>query len=424
MKTLNWKKRAILALTVFSMFFGAGNLIFPPYLALESGSSFLPALIGFYITAIGFPILGLLAVGYSDGLEELGNKVHPIFGFIFAMALYLSIGPLLAIPRTAGTSYEMVASSFGIKGNVPRIIYSVLFFALSGFIASEPGKFTKRMGKFLCPILIVMITLLFIGSFTIPASGTIATREAYAASPFAKGMTDGYQTMDAIAAIVFGIVITINIRELGVEDRKDILREEKIAGLLSIVPFVVVYSFLAFAGRKAAYLNSDATNGAQMLSLLSGTVYGSLGRVLISAIFVVACFNTSTSLLSSVSEYFASAFPKVGQKKWIVVFSLASMIFSNLGLDLILKISIPILSLLYPVTITLIVLEIIPFTRKNSLYAKVAGPVSLLMSLLEVTLPKEILSSIPLGESGFLWVIPTLISVGVVFIASRKRKKS
>lgn len=418
MKRLDWKKRVIMALTVFSMFFGAGNLIFPPYLAFESGSSFIPALLGFFITAIGFPVLGLLAVGYSSGLRELGNKVHPVFGFLFAFALYLSIGPLLAIPRTAGTSWEMVSSSFCLESPLLRVLYSIVFFSLSAFIAKEPQKFTTRLGKILCPVLLVMITLLFVGSFSIKDSGLISGSDKYSLSPFTTGMTDGYQTMDAIAAIVFGIVITINIKNLGVEDKKDILREEKYAGLLSIIPFVLIYSFLAYVGRKSAYINPGATNGAQLLSSISGRVYGKAGSILISLIFIVACFNTSTSLLSSVSEFFSSSFPRIKQSIWIVIFALSSMIFSNLGLDLILKISVPILNLLYPVTITLILLEIIPYTRNRRIFFTVSGIVSFVSSLLEMTMPETIHSILPFFPKDFLWAFITLISVIIVIFLS------
>ena len=424
MNKLDIKKKLLMALTIFSMFFGAGNLIFPPFLALESGGNFLSALIGFFITAIGFPVLGLLAVGHSSGLRGLGDKVHPVFGFIFSLVLYLSIGPLLAIPRTAGTSYEMVAVSFGVNNIFVRILYSVVFFVLSGIIALEPQKFTSRLGKILCPILLVMITILFLGSLTLPSDGTLTTSEKYVLFPFSTGMIDGYQTMDAIAAIVFGVIITINIKNLGISDQKTILKEERIAGLLSIIPFLVVYSFLAVAGRKAAYISSpDATNGAQLLSVLSGTLFGKIGNVLISLIFIDACFNTSTSLLSSVSEFFASSFPKVKRSIWIMIFAFSAMVFSNFGLNMILKISVPILNLLYPVTISLIILEIIPYTRKRKIFFKTVAFFSLLSSLVETISPSTMGMITYKGSAGFLWVQPTLLSAIVVLVITIIKEK-
>ena len=423
MNKLDIKKKLLMALTIFSMFFGAGNLIFPPFLALESGGNFLSALIGFFITAIGFPVLGLLAVGHSSGLRGLGDKVHPVFGFIFSLVLYLSIGPLLAIPRTAGTSYEMVAVSFGVNNIFVRILYSVVFFVLSGIIALEPQKFTSRLGKILCPILLVMITILFLGSLTLPSDGTLTTSEKYVLFPFSTGMIDGYQTMDAIAAIVFGVIITINIKNLGISDQNTILKEERIAGLLSIIPFLVVYSFLAVAGRKAAYISPDATNGAQLLSVLSGTLFGKIGNVLISLIFIVACFNTSTSLLSSVSEFFASSFPKVKRSIWIMIFAFSAMVFSNFGLNMILKISVPILNLLYPVTISLIILEIIPYTRKRKIFFKTVAFFSLLSSLVETISPSTMGMITYKGSAGFLWVQPTLLSALVVLVITIIKEK-
>ena len=299
----------------------------------------------------------------------------------------------------------------------------MVFFVLSAIIALEPQKFTSRLGKILCPILLVMITILFLGSLTLPSNGTLTTSEKYILSPFSTGMIDGYQTMDAIAAIVFGVIITINIKNLGISDQKTILKEERIAGLLSIIPFLVVYSFLAVAGRKAAYISPDATNGAQLLSVLSGTLFGKIGNVLISLIFIVACFNTSTSLLSSVSEFFASSFPKVKRSIWIMIFAFSAMVFSNFGLDMILKISVPILNLLYPVTISLIILEIIPYTRNRKIFFKAVAFFSLLSSLVETISPSTMGMITYKGSAGFLWVQPTLLSAIVVLVITIIKEK-
>ena len=230
MQALTLRQRSLVGLTLFAMFFGAGNLIFPPWLGVQAGTESLSAFIGFLITAVGFPILGVMAVAESGGLKNLGARVHPVFAFIFMFLIYLSIGPCLAIPRTASTSFEMVVRPLLAENGLleapllgwtalgfSQLAYSVLFFLAAFLVALNPEKLTSRLGKFLCPMLITLICVLWLGAFVNPIGEAGAPAAAYAGAALAHGFIDGYQTMDTLAALNFGLIIAMNIRAMGIK---------------------------------------------------------------------------------------------------------------------------------------------------------------------------------------------------------------
>lgn len=224
---LQGKRLLLVGFTLFSMFFGAGNLIFPPFLGAQAGTSTWPAMAGFALSAIGFPILGVVAVARSGGLSRLAGRVHPRFAAVYTMLIYLSIGPCLAIPRTASTSFEMAVSPF-LPPDAPfgllQLGYSALFFGVALLLALKPEKLTDRLGKVLCPTLLLLILVIFLGCALRPPGGYGAVTDAYASNPAVQGFLVGYQTMDTIAALNFGIVIALNIRAGGVKDDGAVVR--------------------------------------------------------------------------------------------------------------------------------------------------------------------------------------------------------
>ena len=401
---LTMKKRILLAFTIFAMFFGAGNLIFPPYLAYQAGRSILPAFIGFIMTAIGLPVLSLIAIGRAGSLKSLASRVHPAFGTAFTIAIYLAIGPCLAIPRTASTSYEMVAKALG-TGRTIGVIYSIIFFAISGLMALRPEKLTKRLGRLLSPLLILLIIILLIGSVTLFDGRLTEAAGPYADVPFTTGFQEGYQTMDALAGLVFGIILSVNLKALGAEGR--VARKESVlaaagGGLL----LLIVYTAIAFIGIVAEGLSEGATNGAAVLSDTAAAISGRYGRIMLALIFVIACFNTSVSLLSSCGEYFSRLVPRIGRGIWIAIFATASCIISNAGLDMIISISSPVLTVLYPAAIVLIALALVPGmeTRRWTHMLSVAA---------------ALVSSLVMG-SGFTWLIPTAAALIIGIVLDKK----
>ena len=411
--------RLLIILTVFSLFFGAGNLIFPPFLAAQAGQNTWPAMAGFCLTAIGFPVLGIMAVTRAGDLHRLASRVHPAFAAVFPLLVYLAIGPGLAIPRTASTSFEMVAQA-ALEGSARlplwQLTYSLVFFAAAGLIALKPDALTQRLGKVLCPLLLALIGALFVGCLLAPHPyGAVAA--SYQTHPVIHGFLDGYQTMDAIAALVFGTVIALNLRGLGLTEAHVIRTEAALAGVGAGVLLGVVYLCLAHIGGVSGGAWPGSENGAQVLSQLAGSVYGRGGMALLAAIFVVACLNTCVGLLSSCASYFHQRLPKVSYPAWVALFALISVGISNVGLNQILALSVPVLNLLYPIVLVLILLACLPKAEALPLLYPIAGwgtlaASAVLLAAKSGVLPAaltEALHALPLYAQGLGWLLPCLV---------------
>lgn len=426
--------RLLIILTVFSLFFGAGNLIFPPFLAAQAGQNTWPAMAGFCLTAIGFPVLGIMAVTRAGDLHRLASRVHPAFAAVFPLLVYLAIGPGLAIPRTASTSFEMVAQA-ALEGSARlplwQLTYSLVFFAAAGLIALKPDALTQRLGKVLCPLLLALIGALFVGCLLAPHPyGTVAA--SYQTHPVIHGFLDGYQTMDAIAALVFGSVIALNLRALGLTEAHVIRTEAALAGVGAGALLGVVYLCLAHIGGVSGGAWPGAKNGAQVLSQLAGSVYGRGGMALLAAIFVVACLNTCVGLLSSCASYFHQRLPKVSYPAWVALFALISVGISNVGLNQILALSVPVLNLLYPIVLVLILLAYLPKTETLPLLYPIAGWGTLAVSAALLAakagvLPAALtdgLRALPLYAQGLGWLLPCLVFLALGAGLSLVKKRS
>ena len=426
--------RLLMILTVFSLFFGAGNLIFPPFLAAQAGQNTWPAMAGFCLTAVGFPVLGVMAVTRAGDLHRLASRVHPAFAAVFPLLVYLAIGPGLAIPRTASTSFEMVAQA-ALEGSARlplwQLTYSLVFFAAAGLIALKPDALTQRLGKVLCPLLLALIGALFVGCLLAPHPyGAVAA--SYQTHPVIHGFLDGYQTMDAIAALVFGSVIALNLRGLGLTEAHVIRTEAALAGVGAGALLGVVYLCLAHIGGVSGGAWPGSENGAQVLSQLAGSVYGRGGMALLAAIFVVACLNTCVGLLSSCASYFHQRLPKVSYPAWVALFALISVGISNVGLNQILALSVPVLNLLYPIVLVLILLAYLPKTETLPLLYPIAGWGTLaasaaLLAAKAGVLPAALtdgLQALPLYAQGLGWLCPCLVFLALGAGLSLVKKRS
>ena len=358
-RRLEGRDLLLVGFTLFSMFFGAGNLIFPPNIAAQAGTQTWPAMLGLALSAVGLPVLGVVAVARSGGLDALGSRVHPAFARVFTIVAYLAIGPCLAIPRTATTSFEMAVPPF-VGADAPigvyQLVYSLVFFAAALFIALRPEKLTDRLGKILCPILVALIVVTFVGCLVNPLEGYGPATGDYATHAVVKGFIEGYQTMDTIAALNFGIIIALNIRAKGVQEDGAVVRETVKAGVIAGLLMAAVYVALAHIGAPAGAKMRYPGNGARILTFVADSLFGRAGMILLGMIFFIACLNTCVGLLSCCSEYFSTILPVVGYRLWVVVFAGVSLLISNAGLDRILQFSVPVLNAIYPVAIMLIAL--------------------------------------------------------------------
>ena len=419
MQTLKGKKLLLIGFTLFSMFFGAGNLIFPPYLGAQAGTNLWPAFAGFAVSAIGLPIAGVIAVARADGLPNLAGRVHPVFSQVFTVLAYLSIGPLLAIPRTASTSFEMLVPLVGNSRSF-QFVYSLLFFTAAFLVALKPEKLTSRLGRVLCPLLIGLIVLLFASCLVRPvASGYGIPSEAYASLPAMQGILDGYQTMDAIAGLNFGAVIALNIQALGITEPQEIEHGTIRAGGIAACLLFVIYAMLTHIGGLAGAVWPGASTGAETLANLSNGLFSRAGQVLLAAIFIVACFNTCVGLIACVGQYFHELLPRIPYPVIAAFFALMSMLISNIGLAGLLTLSLPLLNAIYPISIALIFLSFLPKRfQRPSVYRFCIGLTA--VQSISAALPLGILSSLanslPLSSLGFGWVVPAVVGILLGFV--------
>lgn len=428
MKELRGKDLVLVGFTLFSMFFGAGNLIFPPFLGAQAGAATWYAMPGFALSAIGLPVLGVAAVAKAGGLQALGARVHPRFAALFTLLIYLSIGPCLAIPRTASTSFEMAVTPFTQTGSTLQLAYSVLFFAVAAALALHPEKLTDRLGKILCPALIALIVVLFVGCIAHPvARGYGATADIYRSLPTVRGFLDGYQTMDALAALNFGAIIALNIRARGITDERAVVRGTIRAGFVAGAIFLVIYGMLAHIGALSGAAFPGGETGADTLTRLVAALFGRYGNVLLAAIFVIACLNTCVGLLSCCSNYFHSLVPRVSYRMWIAFFAAVSIVIANLGLAAILKVTLPVLNAIYPPAIMLIVLALggKALHAHRAVYPLTIGctcAVSVVCALADAGLPLPLIAhafdQLPLAALGLGWLLPAAAGLAAGLVLS------
>lgn len=433
---LTSKHRLLVGVTLFSMFFGAGNLIFPPFLGAQAGQASIPAMIGFCLSAVGLPMLGVIAVAESGGLPQLAGRVHQKFAAVFTFLIYMSIGPCLAIPRTATTSFEMAVVPFlperASLGSA-QLVYSILFFAVALLLALRPDKLTDRLGKLLGPALLILIFVVFVGCILNPVGIPGAPLGKYASGAAVNGFLEGYQTMDTIAALNFGFIIALNIRAKGVEDDRQIVGETCWAGALAGVVLFAVYGILTYIGVQSGAAFPGAANGTEVLKSIVMQLFGPVGVIILALIFAIACLNTCIGLISCCGDYFAKLFPIFGYRVWACFFAVVSMMISNVGLNQILALSVPVLGILYPVAIMLIVLAFLhrwlgQFCYVYPVTILLTGVISVLAALdsLKLVIPgiTPLVRMLPFYAQSLGWLVPAVLGMVIGVLISPKTSQN
>lgn len=416
---LSRKNMVLVSFMLFSLFFGAGNLIFPPFLGQNAGENTFAAMVGFLATAVILPVLGVVVVARFDGLDRLGQQVGKRFGIVFTVLIYLSIGPGLGIPRAASVPFEMAVAPYLPEGSNAALWmagYSLVFFLIALWLCLNPGKLVSRVGNYLTPSLLALLVLLFVG-FLFRGKVEIAPpQEAYANLPLLKGFTEGYNTMDTIAALNFGLVIATTLRSFGLQEKKSVMGYTVLAGICAGTILAMVYAMLSYMGMCSSGVYALTDNGAQTLRAIVYQVFGAPGAVLLAAIFTLACLTTCVGLINSISQSFSVLFQKLSYRQWVVVITGFSFLVCNLGLDTILGISVPVLDAIYPVSIVLILLGLNHELWKNNayVYPLVVGGTAVVSVVYAMDIPglSSLLSSaIPLYSAGYGWlcVAPVLL---------------
>ena len=413
-KKLTFRQKILVAGTLFGMFFGAGNLIFPVHLGQMAGRNAVVAMIGFIITAVGIPIFGVAAIGitHSDGLQTLSSKVGKGYGIFFTCLLYLTIGPLFAIPRCATVSFTTGITPL-LGADSPEwlylLVFSAAFFAFVLFFSLRPGKITLWIGKIINPLFLFFFAVLIIAALLSPgaAISSVEPTEAYQNGSFFPALIEGYGTMDAIAGLAFGIVVIDVIRRMGVNN-DDIIAE-------------------------------DVLSSGIALTQIAGHYLGGVGQFILAFTITFACLKTSIGLVTACSETFVKMTNgKISYRTWAILFTVFSFAVSNIGLSAIIEYSVPMLMLIYPPAIALILLAFIGkfFAHDRAVYvATMIGTWAAAIFDCMKTLPASVQTSLrldvpiafaekylPLFDKNLGWLLPALVGfvIGMVIHASRK----
>ena len=399
MKTkLNSREYVTVASMLFGMFFGAGNLIFPVYMGQQAGSHVWAAVAGFLITGVGMPLLGVAALGLSrsSSLFDLSQKVNRPYAMFFTCLLYLTIGPFFAIPRCATTSFTVGLEQVLPAGHARLylLLFSLIFFVAVLFFALRPGKILIWIGKVLNPIFLLFLGILVVVALLSPSASisAVAPVGSYAAQPFFTGFLEGYNTMDALASLAFGVVVIQVIRDLGVEEPGSIAASTVRSGIFSCLLMAVIYLAVTIVGTQSRGLFAPAENGGVALAQIAQHYLGGVGLLILAATVTLACLKTAVGLVTSCAETFSTIFPR-GPKYavWAVIFSIMSFVFANLGLSAIITYSLPVLMFLYPLAIVLILLALLGkfFGNDRRVYCWTIG-LTLLAALYDLlrTLPE------------------------------------
>ena len=308
---LNKKNMMVISFMLFSLFFGAGNLIFPPFLGQNAGEHTFTAMAGFLLTAVVLPVLGVIVVARFDGLDKLSGKTGKRFAFIFTVLIYLSIGPGLGIPRVTSVPFEMAVSPY-LPNDANRtlwmVLYSALFFLVALWLCLNPGKLVQRIGRVLTPSLLILLVLLFISFVTKGNVNVAPTLDSYQSSAFLKGFTEGYNTMDTIAALNFGLVISTTLVSFGLNEKKDRITHTVYAGIFAGSILAIVYMMLSYMGMCSSGVYAVQENGTWTLRCIVQQVFGGRGAILLAAIFTLACLTTCVGLINSISQFFSILF--------------------------------------------------------------------------------------------------------------------
>ena len=411
---------------LFAMLFGAGNLIFPPMLGYETSSSWILTMLAFIITGVGFPFLGILSVSIAgNGIKDFANRVSPIFSTIFAILSILAIGPMLAIPRTGATAYEITFLYNGMESPIYKYIYLICYFGIVILFSLRANKVIERVGKILTPILLILLFLIIIKGvfFT-----NLSIKPDIYPHAFKRGFLEGYQTMDTIASIAYaGIILKAIKSDRSLTHKQEFLFLIK-SGLVAIISLALIYGGFALVGAK---MHSVLATDDKIELLVKTTSYllGNYGILVLAICVAGACLTTAIGLVATVGEFFSS----ITSFKYenIVIFTvIISFLLSILGVESIINISVPILVFIYPVMISLILLNLFGKYIKNDYVYKgvvlFTGIIGLIESLETLGIKnyytKSVLEILPFSDYGLTWLFPGIIGYILFSLMFRKAK--
>ena len=445
-RDLTLKETVVITSMLFGMFFGAGNLIFPAKVGLDAGSNMWSAFAGVFITAVGIPMLAVVGLGLSrsEGVVELSQRVSRKYSLFFCTLLYLTIGPLFAIPRCASTAFSVGAVNL-LPQEGERLylaLFSLVFFAVVLYFSLKPGGIMTWIGKWLNPVFLVFLAVLVIAALAKPISSisAVAPAENYASSgsAFFRGFLEGYNTLDALAGLAFGIVVIDVVRKNGISQPERVAVNTAKAGIFSCLFMGLIYLFITLICAQSAPVCAGADNGGTVLGTIANHYFRSAGSVLMTLIVTFACLKTAIGLVTSCSKAFVDMFPKgPGYTVWAVVFSLVSFGIANFGLTTIVSWCVPVLMFLYPLAITLILLSLSgkfigsnpTVYRTTTAFTLIAAVFDMIGAISGMMPGNRVLAGLkafagnilPLYDLGLGWILPAAIGFLAGLLLAKKK---
>ncbi len=445
---LTWKQYLVVASLLFGLFFGAGNLIFPIHLGQMAGANWLIATLGFLVTAVLLPLLSVLAISvtHAKGVYDIGLPLGSTFALVFMILIHLTIGPLFGTPRTASISFKV-----GIEPMLPQnmaqiglLIFSTIFFVCAFVVAYEESNILTSIGKVLNPLFLLLLFIVFLMGFFSPMGRAAAQKVTltYQQAPFFNGFLQGYNTMDALAGLAFGVTVVTAVRQMGKTTAKSNAKVTAKAGILATLTIGVIYVALIWLGATTLQHYRIAADGGTTFNQIVTYYLGNVGHALLASLITVTCLTTAVGLIAAFAQDFHRSFPKVSYHTWLFLMTLASFLTANFGLDTIIAWSTPMLMFLYPFAMVLILLSItanlfnkdrvvyfwtVLFTLVPAFLDMIAAfPPVVSQSSWALALKGVQMKYLPFAAIGMDWIIPALLGlvIGLAchYVVTRKVK--
>ena len=409
----SFKDVIVFGFALFAMFFGAGNLIFPPYLGIITGPEWLTGFAGFTFADAGLALLAVMATAKYDGdIIALFRRAGGKLAIVLGCADILCIGPFLAIPRTGATTYEM--GIMPLLGNtIPIAVFAAIFFIITYVLTIKPSKVVDIVGRVLTPALLIALAVIIVKGVVSPLGPVV--EEPMIEGVVAEGIAQGYQTMDAFAAIALASVLIVSLNEKGYNTVGDKLKAIMKSGVLACVGLALVYGGLCFLGATVSTMYGVDAQQSQVIVNITEGLLGQTGKVILAVCVALACLTTSIGLTSATGQFFEKlSGGKLKYKTVVLAVCIFSACMASIGVGGIIKVASPVLSIVYPPTIVLVILAFFTEKIQNDNVYKFAVYTSLIVSILTVIqsygVAMPFLDYLPLKEFGFNWVVPVIVA--------------
>lgn len=402
----------ILGFALFAMFFGAGNLIFPPFLGVISGSNWLIGFGGFILSDVGLALLAIIAAAKCNGeVDKVLSRSGKKLGIMLGSAIMICLGPLLAIPRTAATTFEMGISPL-FDGFSP-VLFSIIFFAMTFILTIKPSKVVDVIGQFLTPALLIALGVLIVMGIISPLGEM--SLNTISENLFAEGVKQGYQTMDALGAVALSTVIISSLSNKGYKNENQKIKLTLKAGIVAAIGLILVYGGLTYLGATVSTMYGQDVVQTTLIVEITESLLGKPGKVILAIIVMLACLTTAIGLTSATAQFFEKTTNgKLKYELIVTIVCIFSAIVSNFGVNTIIKFSAPILDIIYPATIILVIMTLFGDKIKNNNAFKGATYMALLVSVITVANNMKLINiafinKLPFSSLGFNWILPVLI---------------